>query len=310
MSTASEVRDLLTRFNLRARKSLGQNFLVDDAALDRIVAAAEIEDGDWVLEIGPGLGTLTRRLAQAAEHVVAVEIDQNLIPPLRLALAGHSNVDIVHGDILQLDPFELVARQASAIGPSGPHSRTVAPAEASTSAQLSDHRTNPLTHYKVVANLPYYITSAVIRHLLEVGVRPSVLILTMQLEVAQRILAAPGDLSLLAISVQFYGKPALVTRINAGSFYPAPKVDSAVVRIDVHPQPPVAVDDVGHFFAVVKAGFGQKRKQIHNALKAGLALRPETIAAALAQANVDPKRRAETLTLPEWARLAEGVKNR
>ncbi|HJW83066.1 MAG TPA: 16S rRNA (adenine(1518)-N(6)/adenine(1519)-N(6))-dimethyltransferase RsmA [Anaerolineae bacterium] len=307
MSSASEVRDLLTRFNLRARKSLGQNFLVDDAALDRIAAAAEIGARDWILEIGPGLGTLTRRLAQAAGRVVAVEIDQNLIPPLRLALAGHSNVDIVHGDILQLDPFELISDQVSGSGPSDSHSRTVAPAEASTPAQLSHYRTNPLTNYKVVANLPYYITSAVIRRLLEATRRPSLLILTMQLEVAQRIVAAPGDLSLLAVSVQFYGRPALVARINAGSFYPVPKVDSAVVRIDVHPQPPVAVSDVDHFFAIVKAGFGQKRKQIHNALKAGLAVPPETITAALAQANVDPKRRAETLTLQDWAAVVEAL---
>ena len=298
MSSASEVRDLLSRFNLRARKSLGQNFLVDDAALDRIVAAAEISTRDWILEIGPGLGTLTRRLAQSAGRVVAVEIDQNLIPPLRLALTGHSNVDIVHGDILQLDPSALMQR--------GPEARSARP-QAEITTSRPDHPTTRLPDYKVVANLPYYITSAVIRRLLEAEMRPSLLILTMQLEVAQRILAAPGDLSVLAVSVQFYGRPALVTRINAGSFYPAPKVDSAVVRIDVHPQPPVAVGDVDRFFAVVKAGFGQKRKQIHNALKAGLAVPPETITAALAQANVDPKRRAETLTLQDWAAVVEAL---
>ena len=272
MSASAEVHDLLARFNLRARKSLGQNFLIDDAALDRIVAAADLDAADWVLEIGPGLGTLTRRLAQAAGRVVAVEIDQGLMPALRYALAAHSNVELIHGDILQLDPAALITGR-----PAG---------------------------YKVVANLPYYITSAVIRHLLEASLRPARLILSLQLEVARRLVAGPGDLSLLAISVQFYGSPALVTRINAGSFYPAPRVDSAVIRIDVHPQPPVDVRDVDRFFAVVKAGFGQKRKQIHNALKAGLALPAETIGAALGQAHIDPKRRAETLTLQEWAALA------
>jgi 16S rRNA (adenine1518-N6/adenine1519-N6)-dimethyltransferase len=289
MSTVEETRELLTRFGLRARKSLGQNFLIDDAALDRIVAAAEIEPGDTVLEIGPGLGTLTRRLAEAAGRVVAVEIDQNLIPALRAVLAPHPNVQLVHGDILQLDPADLIQP---------PNYPTI---------RLSDYPTTRLPNYKVVANLPYYITSAVIRHLLEASVRPSRLILTMQLEVAQRIVAGPGDLSLLAVSVQFYGAPSIVTRIAAASFYPAPQVDSAVVRIDVHAQPPAAVRDVDRFFAVVKAGFGQKRKQIHNALRGGLALPAETIKAALTRSGIDPKRRAETLTLAEWAALANAL---
>jgi len=288
MSTASEVRDLLTRFNLRARKSLGQNFLVDDAALDRIVAAAELKTGEWVLEIGPGLGTLTKRLAQLAGRVVAVEIDQYLIPALRFALAACPNIKLIHGDILQLDPAELATHYPT--------------------SQPANEAGRQVDRYKVVANLPYYITSAILRHLLEASVRPSLLILTMQLEVAQRLIAAPGDLSLLAISVQFYGKPSIVTRISAGAFYPVPKVDSAVVRIDVHPRPPVEVQEVDHFFAVVKAGFSQKRKQIHNALRSGLALPAETIGAALGQADIDPKRRAETLTLLEWATLAEALK--
>lgn len=277
MSTAAEVRDLLNRFNLRARKSLGQNFLIDDAALDRIVAAADLTPDDTVLEIGPGLGTLTARLAETAGRVIAVELDQHLIPVLRYALGALRNVEIVHGDILQLDPTALIT-----------HRSISKPA-----------------NYKVVANLPYYITSAVIRHVLEAPTRPSLLILTMQMEVAQRLIATPGDLSMLAVSVQFYGKPSLVTRIRAGAFHPIPKVDSAVVRIDVYPQPPVDVRDVNHFFAVVKAGFGQKRKQIHNALQMGLSLPAGTIDAALAQTDIDPKRRAETLALQEWAALAE-----
>src|SRR3989304_6251999 len=150
MPPAAEVRELLTRFNLRARKSLGQNFLVDDAALDRIAAAAELTPDDTVLEIGPGLGTLTRRLAQAAGHIVAVEIDQNLIPPLRYALAAHPNVELIHGDILRLDPAVLIQ-----------------PGRDAPAARPQDYPTTRLLDYKVVANLPYYITSAVTRHLLE-----------------------------------------------------------------------------------------------------------------------------------------------
>ena len=275
MSSAPEVRELLARFNLRARKSLGQNFLIDGAALDRIVAAADLTPAGTVLEIGPGLGALTRRLAQAAGRVIAVEIDQNLIPLLRDTLAGYSNIELVHGDILKLDLSSLVGE----------------------------------SFYKVVANLPYYISAAVIRRLLEAPARPSLLILTLQLEVAQRLVAGPGEMSLLAVSVQFYGAPVIVTRIKAGSFYPAPKVDSAVVRIDVHAQPPVAVPDVDHFFAVARAGFGQKRKQLHNALRIGLSLPAEVVEAALAKAGIDARRRAETLALEEWAALAETLPN-
>lgn len=280
MPSAAEVRALLDRHGLRARKSLGQNFLIDDESLDRIIEAADLSPGDTVLEIGPGLGALTRRLAEEAARVVAVELDPHLIPILRESLVAR-NVEIVHGDILQLDLSVLLN-----VTPTPPHSHT-----------------SILPHYLVVANLPYYITSAIIRHLLEAATRPARLILTVQLEVAQRLIAGPGDLSLLAISVQFYGRPSIAARIPARSFYPVPKVDSAVVRIDVHPQLPIDVTDVEHFFAVVKAGFGQKRKQLHNALKAGLVLPPATIAAALKQAGIDGARRAETLSLQEWAAL-------
>ncbi len=302
MSSAVEVHELLARFHLRARKSLGQNFLIDDAALEQIVAAAELTRDDTVLEIGPGLGALTRRLAQAAGRVVAVELDPNLIPALRHTLAAHSNVEIVQGDILQIDPSTLIT--------SSFHRPTTQPSahlSAQPPVRVRVSAFACLPHYKVVANLPYYITSAAVRHLLEARVRPSRLILTVQLEVAQRLIAAPGDLSLLAVSVQFYGAPAFVRRIEAGSFYPAPKVDSAVVRIDVYPEAPVQARDVDRFFAVVKAGFGHKRKQLRNALRAGLSLPVETIDAALSQADVDPKRRAETLTLAEWAALAEAL---
>jgi len=309
MSSASEARTLLARFNLRARKSLGQNFLVDDAALDRIVAAADLIPADTVLEIGPGLGALTRRLAQAAGRVIAVEIDENLIPVLRHTLTGYPNVEIVHGDILELDPARLVGE----LHPQTPRLRggqadhPIARPRDHATTRPPDYPTTRLSHYKVVANLPYYITSAVIRHLLEAPARPSLLILTVQLEVAQRLVAGPGDMSLVAVGVQFYGTPVIVERIKAESFYPAPKVDSAVVRIDVHALPPVEVRDVDQFFAVTRAGFGQKRKQLHNSLRIGLSLPAEVVEAALAKAGIDPKRRAETLALDEWAALAEAL---
>jgi 16S rRNA (adenine1518-N6/adenine1519-N6)-dimethyltransferase len=272
-----DVKSLLRQFNLRPKKSLGQNFLVDEHALSHIVQAAEIAPDDLVLEIGPGLGSLTRQLADAARHVIAVEIDRTLIPPLRLAVADRPNVSIIEGDILQLDPAEL----------------------------LAPHLTNGLSHYKVVANIPYYITSAIIRHLLETEVKPQAIVLTIQVEVAQRIIAQPDDMNLLAVSVQFYGAPRIVQRIPAEAFYPAPDVDSAVVRIDLPAQPRVRVKDVDAFFRVAKAGFGQKRKQLHNSLAAGLPITHEQIMRALNEVGIDPKRRAETLTLEEWGRLSD-----
>jgi 16S rRNA (adenine1518-N6/adenine1519-N6)-dimethyltransferase len=271
MPTPLDVRQLLREFGLYANKSLGQNWLVDEHALARITAAAQLAPQDSVLEIGPGLGSLTRYLAEAAGRVIAVELDATLIPALNRSLADYANVTLVQGDILRVDLSELVGRDTS---------------------------------YKVVANLPYYVTSAVIRHLLEADVRPSLIVLTVQLEVAQRITAAPGKLSLLAVSVQFYGRPTLVNHIKASSFYPAPKVDSAIVRIEPYSHPAVDVPDRGEFFAVVKAGFSQKRKQLHNALAAGLARPQADIAATLERAGVDGRRRAETLTLSEWAAIA------
>jgi 16S rRNA (adenine1518-N6/adenine1519-N6)-dimethyltransferase len=265
---------LLRQFNLRPRKSLGQNFLIDEAALAQIVRLAEVNADDTILEIGPGLGSLTRHLAQAAQRVIAVEIDRQLIPLLRSVLVDQTNVELVQGDILKLDPAALLNDQ-------------------------------PAAHYKVVANVPYYITSAIIRHLLEAVVQPESLVLTVQLEVAQRIVAQPDDMNLLAVSVQFYGRPQIVARIKAASFYPRPNVDSAVVRIDLSNSPQVAVHNVETFFAMAKAGFSQKRKQIHNSLAGGLARPREEIDQLLGEAQIDPKRRAETLTLDEWARLAD-----
>jgi len=272
-----EVAALLKQYHLRPRKSLGQNFLTDEHALAQIVAQAGITRADPVLEVGPGLGSLTRHLSEAARHVIAVEIDQTLLPPLRSIMAGYSNVSIIHGDILQLDPAALLA----------PH--------------LADER----ARYKVVANIPYYITSAIIRHLLEAAIKPETIVLTVQLEVARRICAQPPDMNLLAVSVQFYGTPQVVQRIKAGAFYPMPDVDSAVVRIDLPAAPPHPAADVDGFFRVAKAGFGQKRKQLHNALKAGLGRPAAEIDRALVEAQIDPQRRAETLTLIEWQQLAD-----
>ncbi|HSN76730.1 MAG TPA: 16S rRNA (adenine(1518)-N(6)/adenine(1519)-N(6))-dimethyltransferase RsmA [Anaerolineae bacterium] len=284
--------ELLRRHGLHLKKGLGQNFLADPVHLERIVAAAELTPDDVVVEVGPGVGTLTARLASQAGRVVAVELDVSLLPALHETLAAYDNVTIVQGDILQLDPAEL-------------SSRAPTPAADATSGPLTiDRSPLPITHYKVVANLPYYITSAAIRHLLTAERPPALLVLTVQREVAQRIVARPPDMSLLAVSVQFYAQPEIVARIPAGAFYPPPKVDSAILRLRPWPRPPVDVPDVGAFFAVARAGFGQRRKQLRNSLCANLALPQEQIEAMLSTAGIDAQRRAETLTLGEWAQLA------
>jgi 16S rRNA (adenine1518-N6/adenine1519-N6)-dimethyltransferase len=264
----------LKRYDLRAHKGLGQNFLQDPFALEKIVSAAEIQSSDTVLEIGPGLGSLTRYLAVSAKEVVAVELDENLLPPLKAVLSPYQNIRLIHGDILKLSPKDL----------------------------------NLENDYIVVANIPYYITSAVIRHLLESKSKPRRIVLTVQKEVAQRICAEPGDMSLLALSVQIYGKPRIAAHIPANAFFPAPKVDSAVLIVEIYPAPRIKEELLTTFFRLIKAGFSQKRKTLRNSLSSGLHISPIEAANLLTQVNIDPQRRAETLSIEEWERLSEIVK--
>ena len=275
--------EIMQRYNIRPNKRLGQNFLSAPNILDKIVDAAQLTRTSTVLEIGAGLGTLTRRLADIAGRVVAVELDRHLVHILESELGYLPNLELVQGDILEMTPAELMECGAQAT-PSNPL------------------KTPP---YKVVANLPYYITSAIIRHLLETECPPERLVLMVQREVADRITASPGNMSLLAVSVQFFGEPRVVTRVPAGAFIPPPQVDSAVISIDVFPNPPVEVSSSSWFFRVAKAGFGQKRKQLKNTLASRLGLPMQQILDALNQAQIDPKRRAQTLTLEEWASLCQ-----
>jgi 16S rRNA (adenine1518-N6/adenine1519-N6)-dimethyltransferase len=269
---------------ISAKKSLGQHFLVDSAHLAQVVSAAELTPADLVLEIGPGKGVLTQELAARAGGVVAVELDDRLIAPLRNQFSALPHVHIVHGDILELDPPALIDDLCTS---------SVALQPATRGGQMV---------YKVVANLPYYITSAVLRHLLEASRRPTRIVVLVQLEVAQRICAEPGDLSLLALSVQYYAQPQLLHRVPAQAFRPVPNVDSAVLRLDVRSAPAVAVP-AETFFLVARAGFSQKRKQLLNSLPAGLQRPKVAVLAALEGARIDPTRRAETLTLAEWGEL-------
>ena len=262
---------LLKKYGIRPHKGLGQNFLQDPIALEKIVSAAEIQPTDTVLEIGPGLGSLTRYLAVFAKEVVAVELDQHLLPPLKAVLVPYENVRLIHADILELNPDELIKKE----------------------------------NYIVAANIPHYITSAVIRKLLESKSKPRRIVLTIQKEVAQRICEKPGDMSLLALSVQVYGKPHIAAQVPAGAFFPSPNVDSAVLVIDIYPSSLIPAELLEPFFKLIKAGFSQKRKTLRNSLSSGLSISPTRAVELLTLADIDPMRRAETLSIEEWQRLCE-----
>jgi 16S rRNA (adenine1518-N6/adenine1519-N6)-dimethyltransferase len=262
----------MRQFGLKARKGLGQHFLIDETILKLIVSAADLTPDDVVLEIGPGLGVLTRELARRAGRVIAVEIDSKMAAILRQALTPLNNVSIINGDILSIDLADL-------------------------------YPTAGRSFNKVVANLPYYITSPVLRHLLEARARPETMIVMVQKEVAETIAARPGKMSLLSVSVQLYGEPSIVGPVPARCFYPEPEVDSAILRIDVYRQPLLSTENIPGFFRLVRAGFQAARKQIVNSLALGLGLPRAEVSPLLEAAGIAPQRRAETLTIDEWIRL-------
>ena len=270
----------MRHYDLQARKSLGQHFLIDREVLNLITTAAELSVEDTVLEVGPGLGVLTRELAEHCGRVVAVELDDKLAEILRQTLAPCKNITITNSDILQTTPAALLIK----------------------SGLISETTPAGSFPYKVVANLPYYITSLVLRHFLEAKLKPHIMVLMVQKEVADVITAEPGRMSLLSVSVRFYGEPSLVSYVPAGCFYPAPEVDSAVVKIRLYPEP-LPVTEVDGFFNLVRAGFSAPRKQIANSMSRGLGWNKENVLPLLEQADVLPKRRAQTLSINEWQKL-------
>ncbi len=285
----TRVRAALRSLELRPTRGMGQNFLIDPHALAQIVAAADLTPSDLVVEVGPGLGVLTWELLQRAGQVVAVELDRRLAARLHEEFAADigSRLHVVQGDVLNLPPQQLLAGVAA----------------------------EPSPVYKVVANLPYAITAPVLRHFLEGTPQPSMLVVLVQWEVAERISATPNNLSMLAHAMQFYAEPEIVGRVPASSFHPIPAVDSAILRLRVRATPAVAVDDPDRFFRIIKAGFLQTRKKLSNALPGGLAamgqrISRENAVAALEAAGVSPDRRAETVTLEEWARVYREIEQR
>ena len=269
---------ILKTFGLRTSKKLGQNFLISSQVVDGIVAAGEVTGADAVLEIGPGIGTLTQGLAETGARITAVELDRKLLDVLAKTLAGYDNIRLIHGDILKID----------------------------IASEMNDQP------FKVVANLPYYITTPIIMLLLEARYPIEILVTMVQKEVAERMVAKPGSKAYgaLSVAVQYYTEPAVMFTVPHSSFIPAPAVESAVIRCVVRKEPPVTVLDEKAFFRVVRAAFAQRRKTFANTLAAA-GLSKELTSSILAQAGIDGQRRGETLSLEEFALVANcWVKNR
>jgi 16S rRNA (adenine1518-N6/adenine1519-N6)-dimethyltransferase len=266
MNRKTFYKNLLKKYHLRPSKRLGQNFLIDETVLQKIIQTADLSKKDIVLEIGSGLGILTQELAKRAKKVIAVEKDKNMVKILKEILKDYQNVEIIEGDIL--------------------------------------HQTfqgQPL--FKIIANLPYYITSPVIRMFLELKNPPQEMVLLVQKEVAQRICAQPPKMSLLTVAVQFYSQPKIISYVSKKSFWPQPKVEAAILKISQIKKPQNI--DIQQFFRIVKAGFSAPRKQLINNLSKGLKSEREKIKKALLDCGLNPKIRAESLSAGDWIKLSE-----
>jgi len=268
---------VVREFEFKPKKRLGQHFLIDEAVLERILSTAELSQEDIVVEVGPGLGILTEGLVKWGAKVIAVELDSKLVDMLRKRLAPFPNFKIVHADILKVSPQQLLQNNL-------------------TASELAQG-------YKVIANLPYYITSPILRHFLEAQLRPSEMIVMVQKEVGEAVAANPGKMSLLSVRTQFYSKPTIISYVPAASFHPPPKVDSVILRLDIYSQPPIEVSDVASFLDIVMHGFSSPRKQLRNSLARSLEMPPSQVALLLGKAGIEAKRRAETLSLEEWREL-------
>jgi 16S rRNA (adenine1518-N6/adenine1519-N6)-dimethyltransferase len=270
-------RQLLRQFDVKPQKSLGQHFLIDETVLERILSAADISPGDIVVEVGPGLGILTEGLAKQGAQVIAVELDSKLVALLKRRLASFPDVEIIHADILKVTPRQIL------------QNKLAVPAL--------------FQGYKVIANLPYYITSPLLRHFFEALIQPSEMVVMVQKEVGEAMVATPGNMSLLSVKTQFYSKPSIISYVPATSFYPTPKVDSVILRLDVYSQPPIDVPNAASFFDVVMHGFSSRRKQLRNSLAHSLDMPPSQVNLLLENTGIEGNRRAETLSLEEWREL-------
>lgn len=259
---------------MQPKKSLGQNFLRDKQVLSKIVESADLKKDDFVVEIGPGEGILTKKLLEKAKKVIAIEIDKNLSEKLRKRFKNKKNFELIDGDILKINLPRLIEEQK--IESDG---------------------------YKVIANIPYYITSLIIRLLLETKYPPKAMILMVQKEVAERISAKPGQMSLLSVSVQYYAEPELLFYVDKKAFYPIPEVDSAVIRI-THNMENISREERKKFFRILRAGFSAKRKTLSNNLSASLGIDKKTVEKTLEEAKIASNARAQELDIEDWKKLA------
>ena len=270
--------------HIKPLKSLGQNFLIDEEVIAEIVNGSGIEEDSLVVEIGPGEGALTEHLAELAGHVVAVDLDERMIKLLKVKLFGYDNVELIHGDILELDLSKLIEER------------------------LSEYN---LTNVRIVGNLPYYITTPIIMKLLKMRTATDSITVMMQKEVGDRILAGPGSkqIGVITYSVQYYADVSKVIDVGRESFYPSPKVDSVVLRLDIRKNPAVTVSDEDFFFKTIKAGFMMRRKTLLNSLTSLDGFSKPVIEEALNNVNIEANRRAESLSMEEFARLSEELLN-
>jgi 16S rRNA (adenine1518-N6/adenine1519-N6)-dimethyltransferase len=272
LSSKIAVENLLEKYGIKPFKGWGQNFLINGGILKKITEAAHLGQNDYILEIGPGIGTLTQELAQRAKKVVAIEKDRKMMQILKETLGDLKNIEIINADALEIIPESLFRKN----------------------------------NYKVVANLPYNIASAAIRKFLESENQPKEMILMVQKEVAQRICSKPPKMNILAVSVQFYSKPKIISFVSKNSFWPRPKVDSAIIKITVNKEQKIRNSDL--FFKIVRSGFSQPRKQLANNLSKELKLDKEKVKNWLLKNGVQPSQRAETLEIKEWINLAISFK--
>ncbi len=283
----STIREIKDKHDFKLSKSLGQNFLTDKNIIEEIIQAPAITKNDLVIEIGPGIGVLTSEAAERAAKVIAIEIDRKLIPILKETLKEYDNIEIINKDILKTDLNELLE-------------------------QNKEYKGQKIDSVKIIGNLPYYITTPIIMKILEDGVKAESITIMMQREVADRLKAPPGSKTYGAISVavQYYCTITHIVNVPKEVFIPQPKVDSSVLRLDIRKERPVFLKDEKVFFRCVKSGFGQRRKTLLNSLTGTMGASKEEVSKALENANIDSKRRAETLSIEEFAKIANELQEK
>lgn len=282
LTSVSTIRYIMEKYNFKFSKTLGQNFLIDDNIIEKIIKGADITEEDYILEIGPGIGVMTSAMADIAKKVVAIEIDTSLLEVLDETLADYENIKIINGDVLKLDLNKIIEEEFNGKKP------------------------------KVVANLPYYVTTPIIMKLLEEDINVSDIVVMVQKEVAQRIISKPSTKSygVLSVAVQYYSSPSIICMVPRGVFMPKPNVDSSVIRLEIRKDPTLDIYSKDIFFKTLRAAFAMRRKTLLNTLSSSLKISKDEIKSILEKCEIDPKRRGETLSISEFAKLSNIIAKR